>query len=148
MGKKLTPEHLKELRELRDRCLALYDYVTAHANLGPLGSQIRDTVENAYASQDLRGLRRIKRDFDEWSRSLPDERQQELAQLLEARLAVDLRGESQANEEEVRGILARGRIRNEREYRLVSSFIEDLLERPGHRGEVSALNELLARYAG
>jgi hypothetical protein len=148
MGKRLTSEHLKELRELRDRCVAVYDYMTAHANLGPQGSLVRDAIENAYSAQNLRGLRVIKHDCDEWSRSLPHKRQQELAQLLEARFAVDLKAESKANEEEVRGILARGRIRNEREYRLVSSFIEDLLERPGHRGEVSALNELLARYAG
>jgi hypothetical protein len=146
MGKALTPQHLKELAALRDRCVFIYDFMTKHAPLGPLATQLRDAVKDAHAAQNLRGLRLIRRDFDEWSKSLPETLREELGRLLNSRFGVDQEREAEAREREVSEILARGRIRNEREYRLVESSVDDLVERRGSDREISLRNELLSRY--
>jgi hypothetical protein len=147
MGKTLKPEHLAELAALRDRSLFVYEYMSKHATLNPLAAQLRDAIEDAYAAQNLRGLRTIKRDFDEWCKSLPDALQRELNRLLESRLGVDSGAEARGREKEVREIAARGRIRNEREYRAVASFVEEFHDKPSRAQEIPRLNELLSQYS-
>lgn len=124
MAKRLTPAHLRELRALRARCLLIVDFVHEHSGLGALAPEMRNAIENAYAAQSLKGLRTVARDLDEMAEGLSPNVKAQLDHQLEVELGIDAEAERAADLAVFRGMIERGRIRNEREYRMAISFLD------------------------
>lgn len=144
MAARLTTNHLQELRLLHARCLFIIDFVHERSSLGELASPMRDAVQTAFAMQNRKGLRMVARDLAEMADSLAGDVKRELDRRLEHDLALDLAAEAASERAALESVVARGRIRNEREYRLAQSAVD--------RGAVDAslgarLSPLLATYS-
>lgn len=139
MGRKLSSDQAKELEQLRVACLAILEYFNPRGELGELADEFRAAVQGAYMRRDLRGLRSLRRDFQEWLRDLPTEARVELERSL-ALLNVP------APPSDLEVALARGRIETEDEYRAVLSRVEDIYDDPARESDITRLNALLSEY--
>jgi hypothetical protein len=144
--RKLKEMQMHELNTLRDRCSLVLEFLNRRGELGDLARQIDEVIQQAHATHDLRGLRILQRDLDDWSRDLPSDDQVELETLLRVRLLVDPEQERAADIAKLRQIEERGQIRNEREYRLVQARAEELRASTAGAEEVQRLDVLLANY--
>lgn len=144
--RKLNEQQMEELNKLRDRCTLVLGFINRLGELGDLARQFDEVIQEAHATQNLRGLRILRRDLDEWSKDLSEDEQVELETMLRVQLQVDPEQEHAADIAELRQIEGRGRIRNEREYRLVQARVEELRMLSDGAGEIQRLDVLLASY--
>ena len=124
MTRRLTTAHLEELRRLRDRAVLTIDFVRRRSDLGEFGGQMLAVIETTFAKQDLRGLRVLSRDVTELAQGMAPQDVKELESLMARELGVDLPAEAETENQEILAIASRGRIRNEREHRLVAEYLD------------------------
>jgi hypothetical protein len=139
MARNLTIAQLAELNRLRLACIAILDFVVARGNLAEFASEFRKVVEEAYEKRSLKGLRIIRRDFQEWIGDLPPSARTELERGLRSI-------EGQALDDQLSAAIGRGRILTEEECRVVLARVEDIYADPAARNEVELLNRLLADF--
>jgi hypothetical protein len=145
-ARKLNANQIQEVRSLRDRCILVLRFLNRRGELGDQFGQFEEVIHRSYENEDLRGLRLLRREFDDWSKDLGAEEQLELETLLRVELGVDVDEEHATDLTQVRQIEARGRIRNEREYRLVQARLEELHASSADTTEAERLAALLASY--
>lgn len=138
-----TSAHLKELIALRSRCLMIVDFAHEHSGLGELADEMRKVVENSYATQDLKGLRMVVRDLEEMADGLSPRTKAELDRRLEAELGIDMKAERAMDKLTIEAMVSRGKIRNEREYRMALAFLDSVA---GTDDVAARLAPLVAAY--
>lgn len=145
MARRLSPEQLGELDALRRRCHLILDFI---ASVEPAGvwSEFKAFVEKTAAKRDLRGLRMVVRDLTEAQTGLSPRDRGELSRRLQDELGVDLSQEQTKELKKIQEIVGRGKIRNEREYRMVHDRVEEIYADEQAREEVERLNALLDAY--
>jgi hypothetical protein len=141
-----TPEQQAELSALHARCTLMLD---AFARAEPDASGIaglRATVDRVAASRSLSGMRAVLRELRGMQAGLPLGTQRELARDLAAHFGPDVVAERDAAL--VARVRARGRIRSEREYRVVCAYADAVAGDPDAQDELLALGALLDGYMG
>jgi len=143
----LTAAELSELDELRQRSILIWDFMSQKDDLvRSLAAEAKEAVEVAYRKQDLRAMRIACRDDTEWIGSLKPGDQQLLRQMIvELGHGKPDRVETDAIDN-IRRIVARGRIRNGDEYRLISNRVDEIHRDPHAAEELRHLNKLLLEF--
>jgi hypothetical protein len=144
--RKLSESQMQELNALRDKCVLVLQFLNRRGELGDLARQFSEVIQQSFEANDLRGLRILWKDLSDWSKDLSSDQQLELETLLRVQLHVDSDDERTADVAMVREIQERGRIRNEREYRLVQARVEELRTSQNSVTDVAHLQALLAEY--
>jgi hypothetical protein len=124
MPNRHRPEHLQEIRTLRHRCLTMVGFMEERSNLGSLGAELRSVVETTASKQDLRGMRTLFRDIFEMSRGMTPALVVEMDREVERVSGAGSEALRTGDLDELHEIVRRGRIRNERECRLVLNYLD------------------------
>jgi hypothetical protein len=145
MARSMGSQREAEMRELRDWCVAI---LHAIGQFDPTGSysQAEQGVEAAFQRGDLRGLKMVARDVQEWATALSPADQQKLDQALRSRFGHGLAERADDAYREVAQILKRGQIDTQDEYRLLRIRVEAIHADESKRAELEKINELLAAY--
>jgi hypothetical protein len=144
--RKLSEAQIGELHALHARCNLVLRFLNRHGELGDLAREFEEIIEKSFHTQDLRGLRILQKDLEDWSKDLSRDEQLELETLLRVKLRVDVDNERLIDIAQIHEIEERGRIRNEREYRLVQTRAEELRSSPAGAQEAERLQALLTSY--
>jgi len=134
-----------ELLALRDRCLAITRFL-AEAGVGEvIATEMRAAIQAAFERGDLRSLKMVSRDLNEWANGMPPATIARLDAILRSELGEDPRGtESEARD--LARILHRGTIEDEDEYRLLTRRLEEIYADGWKGGELEKINELLVAF--
>jgi len=137
--------------KLRQWCECVVDYILGTQTdpfSATMVSQSKKAIQEATEKQDLRGLRQIKRDFDEWAKYLDQGKQAELDSKLRS-----LCGEGLASYDKiVDKVLKKKRIRSSEEYQAVNYIIDQLCQveeaerTEDHDERIERLSFLVAEY--
>jgi hypothetical protein len=133
-----------ELTGIRDWCIAIIHFMR---DLSPsdLFDQTEEVINATYQRGDLRGLKTVSKDVNEWVGGLSRKDRQKLNQLLQSRFGKTLR-EDALSRNEVSGILRRGRISDEHEYQLLVSRSDEIYADDSKKDELERINSLLVEY--
>ncbi len=143
---RLTPEHMAELRHLRDVGLALIDAIGRAEDLGEVGPRMKQALDGAWDTQDLRGMREAVRDLHGMLPALPPTARKAVSLELEKNAGPALRDLDATDEAVIEAALHRGLIRNDREYHLARRHLERLESDPARVAEVDSVVRLLETY--
>ena len=147
MPRKLSGPHLAALDSLRDRCRLIIDFFAEEGGMGAESEELRSIVEKAFSERNLGRLRAVRDELRQWMTALPDHQLATLEQTLARRFGPELSREQKQREQKIRGVLERGEVRTETEYRLVLEYLEEIVENPTRHAEVEKLNDALAKYS-
>jgi hypothetical protein len=123
--------------------LMLDAFARAEPDPGSFAS-IRATVDRLAASRSLSGMRAMLRELRGMQAALPLGAQRDLARDLAVRFGLDEVAERDAAL--VGRVLAQGRIRSEREYRVVCAYADTIAGNPDAQDEFLTLGALLDGY--
>jgi hypothetical protein len=145
--KRLNEEQLKELTHIRDWCLTILDFMIDRYGQHHSFVTQKDLIIKIYNAQDLRGLRYIYRDSNEWGKNLPTlESTEELNKMLCEKFGKDLQACSKQNLLKIKKIIKRGNISNEREFRVVHNRVNEIYQDSTKKEEIEILNNLLSKF--
>ena len=137
---KRNPATDAEIAALRDRALLIVT-TFEREEPSPTWAQLRELVERAKRLSDLRS---INQDLRGAMQGLSRSSRQELDRALGKRFGPDR--EQERDRQAVAKIRTRGRIRSEREYRVVQGYADSIGADPGAQDEFLALGALLDEY--
>lgn len=146
MANKLNDKQLKELTHINDWCLTILNFMIAKYEEGLGPKMFIEVINDAYQKQNLKGLRCIYNDTNEWAKGLPQTDLDELNKLLKNRFGVDLLKQIHRDLDKITEIIKKGNISNEDEYRLLLSRVDEIYDDKRKKNEVETLNKLLADY--
>jgi hypothetical protein len=137
-----------ELTSLRDWSLEIIRFMLASDPTAPVLTQAQDAISGAFDRGDLRGLRIVTRDVSEWARGLALSDRSRLDELLRSRFGKPLSSSSRRDLRKVNAILARGRIRDSDEYRLMEARADEIHTDVSQVKKLARINRLLAAFKG
>ena len=143
---RLNAAHVTELRELATQATAVVAEFTARDQLGSLSDHFHVAVHNAVAAHNLRGLRIIVQELGTMIGSLPPEEQPDFIRAAEHRCGYSLEAWFRREREAAEAIVARGRIRNDREFYTLRSYVDRIEAGKPESPERSAAYRLLDEY--
>jgi hypothetical protein len=145
MAKYLNDAQVAELNRKRGWCLTIIGYLRT-VEESPVFDDFAKAVNEIYAIRDLRQMRGITRDMNEWARELTTTHMAELNGQLRERFGEDLDSQTARDIAMIDRIRNRGAIRTKREYRLVRERAEEIWDDDDKKEEMEALNKLLADF--
>jgi len=141
----LSPEQETELAGLRERCVALLQALErAGCATSTIAAQMQELIERIAEKRSLRAMRDMLRELRAWQGAMPPEIRVQVDAELRARFGPD--ADAQRDEVVVEKVRARGRIRTEREYRIVSAYADSLSGDPKNEEEYLRLGRLLDAF--
>jgi hypothetical protein len=147
MATRRNDARLAEAGALRDWCQAILSFLRELGLASDIADEFGQVVENALAERNVRGLRMVAKDLQEWVRGLPMNQQAQLEERLNLQFGRGIRSETDKDQREVAHILERGVIADEDEYRLLVARAEAVHADKARATELERINELLARTA-
>lgn len=110
-------------------------------------ASLLDIVEVVYREEDLRGLRQLCTDLQEWMRYMSTDERRVVDRVIAADAgdAVE-RLDAMRRTEALARVRKRGRILNGREYELARDRVEQIFDDHALAGELAEWNELLRSY--
>ena len=145
MARATNSQRETELQELRDWCIAMIQFM-GQSDPSDLFVKFEKIIDETFQDRDLRGLRAVKRDMREWAAGLSPDRHQKLDKLLRERFGRGLVEESKEFHKEVKRILKRGKIKTPDEYRLLTSYMDQIYADDSKRAEAAKVDQLLATF--
>lgn len=144
MGK--SDRKLLELHALRAWCITVVEYIIeVDESSAYLIRQFREVVDNTFEKNNLRGLKIIKKDLQEFVGDLSVDQRKKLAEIL----AIDENYPLEDMEKKVKNILGCGYINEDADYRFLNYYISSRLEKDSmNEDEVSKINTILLNYLG
>lgn len=141
-----TNEGSDEIARLRGWCETTLEFIVGGTPEDELKAQFADTIARTASANDVKGLRRLKKDFLEWARGLSSEQQRALDEVLRQRFGEGLSEGATSEAKAVRQILKRGSIRTEEEYRAVSRYVDEFQHDDSKQSELEKADRLLAEF--
>lgn len=136
-----------EVERLKAWCLAVQEFMfEKHPPPAEAQAVAQAGIAAAIAAGRMRDLRMFARELLDDAKHLPPAEREELDRLLRARLGAGLDAGTGETKGELDRVLRRGRIANEREYRLLLDRAEEIHLDTARNDELSRINELLAAY--
>jgi hypothetical protein len=139
-------ERQQQLEHLKAWCLAIVRFLRELDTSPSLYSQLEEAIEAAFERGDLRGLKMVSRDLEEWAMGLPSASQRQLNNMLHARFGIELAVIARQRAREVARILKRGAIADEDEYRLLSTRADQIYADASKRDELDSIDRLMAAF--
>lgn len=118
-------EKEKELEYLGKRSERIIDFMIS---LGPVNSillKYKLIIKNVVKKKDLRGLRMVSRDLNEWAKGLSQKEILELDRILKLEFNENLSGDK-LTDNTIEKLLTNGIIQTEDEYRIVQECLNDI----------------------
>jgi hypothetical protein len=144
---RLKPEHLEELRKLHAQTVALLDGLAqVDPAFAATASRMKGVMDGALTMQNLRGTREAARDIRGLLDAVSPKQRQAVLTRVKAVTGVPLEGEYEKDKAAADRILARGKIRNEREYYLLRAYLEHLEGGIANEEHQSAVARLIGSY--
>lgn len=152
MGPAVMTRKLDEITRLAEWCVfaerAVFGLLSQRGSMSDFSKELfeqkLEAIQRARQRGDLRGLRMVYRDVNEWLGGLDPQMRDELDSLLRAQFGHGLEKGEKALERQARLILKIGRIRRAEEYRVLETRLHMILADPSKVAEVDQINELLA----
>ena len=146
MSKQLNDKQISEISHIKEWCLAILNFMVSKNGETPGLKMFTELVIDIYEKQNLKGLRYVKKDINEWANGLPQPDLEELNKLLKNNFKQDLQNQSNRDLAKITRIIKTGRIINEDEYRLLLSRVDEIYNDKNKQVEVQTLNKLLVGY--
>jgi len=144
---RLKPEHLEELRKLHSQTVALLDGLArVDPPFADSAGRMKAVMDGALSMQDLRGLREAARDIRGLLDSVSPSQRREVLTHVESTTGQPLEREHEKDKAAADRILARGKIRNDREYYLLRAYLEHLEGGINNDERQNALAQLIDSY--
>jgi hypothetical protein len=105
-----------------------------------------DSLDQAIARGDVRGLKMVAEDLRQWASGLSRAKFEAIDKDLVARFGVGLVDKEKAFKKEVQKILRRGSIGDDDEYRTLNAWLGDAARGDERRADVESVRTLLAEY--
>ena len=112
----------------------------------PTIPEFEEVVSRSLAARSVTQLRSLKRDLTEWVRGLTPQQQLRVEEALRAQVGAEFSDEETADRETVKQVLDRGKIQNQVEYRLLSQWIDRLIDDESKKEEVAKIDALLTQF--
>lgn len=146
MAKQLNDRQIKELSQTKEWCLAILNFMISKNGETPGLKMFVEVIIDSYQKQNLKGLKYVNKDINEWARGLPLSDVDELNKLLWNRFGEDLSKQTNRNLVKIAQIIKKGKIANEDEYRLLLIRVDEIYKDESKQDELQTLNNLLADY--
>lgn len=146
MAKQLNDRQIKELSQIKEWCLAILNFMISKNGETPGLKMFVEVITDSYQKQNLKGLKYVNKDINEWARGLPLSDVDELNKLLWNRFGEDLSKQTNRNLVKIAQIIKKGKIANEDEYRLLLIRVDEIYKDESKQDELQTLNNLLADY--
>lgn len=146
MPKQLNDIQQKELHHIKDWCLTILNFMIEKSGDNPLFQQFKNIIVETHEKQNLKGLRHVIKDVNEWAKGLSKSDFDELNNLLNRKFEKDLIKEDTKISNKISQVLKKGKISNEEEYRMLLNRVEEIYADESKKEEVKSFNKLLADY--
>ena len=146
MTNKLGETQKKELEQIQNWCLTILDFmIKKHGKALPF-DMFKKVILKEYKEQNLKGLRQVIKDVNEWSKGMSNSYVEELNVLLKDKFGKNLEAYDKDNLREINKILKRGFIKNEEEFGLLERRVDELsTSQTGHK-DINQINQLLNKF--
>ncbi len=136
-----------ELTYLRDRSLLIIDFIiNLHPNNNSL-IEVKSIIQTTFKKKDLRGMRHISRDVNNWASGLSNGEKTELEEILSKKFNENLQGDKPTLNS-LKLILEKGEINDSAEYKVVLDYLESNSNLKRTDEEILYLKKLLQKYEG
>lgn len=108
--------------------------------------QLKNSVGAAFFDNDLKGIRMIYNDVNEWAKGLDKSQLSELNKILIAKFGRSLIDEEKEIDSKIEKIVKRGKINSEDEYRLILAKVDEIYADKSKVNTIKVLNDLLLKY--
>ena len=147
MVKQLNNKQLNELTHIKEWCLTIIEFLISHNQATSTSrNMFVDVINDAFQKQNLKGLRYVYNDINEWAKGILQSDLEELNMLLQNKFGEDLNKQMHRDLIKIAKILKKGNVSNEDEYRLLLSRVDEIFEDDNKKDEIENLNKLLADY--
>lgn len=149
MKKELSQEALDELSFMRDWNWVIVDFIVKNENeevFKELFKGLHQIISITFDKKNLRGMRMMYNDNNEMVRSLSQDKQSELNQILKEKFGFSLERVHDLNLAQINQILQRGYLKNDDEFRLLLSHTDEIYADSSKKKEVETLENLMADY--
>lgn len=142
----VTHEQLTELRLLRNQSMAIVEWLAAHGHLVADGADFKEALAEAFALRHLHEMRLAARDLRDMAYYLPPQERRSAFAAVEEATGVSPASEDAKDAAAIARVMARGRIRNDREYCLLCNRLDRIEGDPTHTDDEAQLKRLLAEF--
>lgn len=146
MAKKLNSIQIKELIHIKEWCLTVMNFMISHYEGKDVFIQFSEVIKEGFNKQDLRGMRYVYKDTNEWAKGLPLTHIEELNRILNEKFGEDIKKQTDRDITKISRIIKNGEINSEDEYRLILNRVEEIYADDNKKEEVLKLNKLLANF--
>ena len=154
LGIRCAPEHFEmtmNRAQREEEAVALARWCLCVTGcLGELGvhaiPEMENAIRKALATRSVTPLRSVKRDLTEWVRGLTPKQRLGIEEALRAQVGAEFSDEETTDRETVKQVLERGKIQNQVEYRLLSQWIDRLIDDESKKEEVAKIDALLTQF--
>ena len=142
---RLKAAQLSELRELHEECATIVRILAERGHLSDTASQLLAVIDDTSAAQNLRGMRAVASDLVAMLQAPSRDEQERVESDLERRIGRTPRVRRSMDEVVALTIVARGRIRNDREYYVLRNHLERL-QGNGNTDAAATVTQILDSY--
>ncbi len=141
-----TKEKREEIDLLLERGIIFYDYFYNKYGKMEIYKNAKEQIKKEHDEGNLKVLRHLSKDLDNWLREMPGEDAMELGRILKTKLGEDITKNEKLRLKLIQKILKRGKILDLDEYEMLSVRVEEIYDNSTLAKEVEKLNSLLAEY--
>ncbi|GGH25195.1 hypothetical protein FAZ19_15825 [Sphingobacterium alkalisoli] len=134
-----------EFQQTYEWCNTIVEFMIQKHGETPGLKMFNETINDCRENLNLKGLKYIIKDLNEWIRDLSSNHLNELNGLLINKFGYDLSKKLDEDSIKVNQIVSKGEIENDKEYNIVLKKVESMII-DGKHEEVSELNKLLTKY--
>lgn len=149
MKKELSQKALDELSFMRDWNWVIVDFIVKNENeeaFKEIFKELHQIISITFEKKDLRGMRMMYNDNNEIAKSLSQDKQSELNQILKEKFGFNLERAHDLNLAQINQILQRGYLKNDDEFRLLLSHTDEIYTDSSKKKKVETLEDLMADY--
>lgn len=146
MKKELDQKALEELSFMRDWIWEIVDFLVKSQNEGEFFKLLYPPVTETFDKKDLRGMKMMYNDINEMAGDLSPHQLNELNRILRAKFGFDLNKAHDKFLAKINRIVQRGYLKNDDEFRLLYSRVDEIYADDSKKEEVEILEKLMGDY--
>lgn len=146
MERKISQKSLDEIALLKEWVLTITIFFRLKYPQNETFVEINQIVVETSEKSDLRGMRFIYKDMNEWAKGLSHDYLNELNLILREKFGYDLTKANDQNLAKIKRIIQRGHLKTDDEFRLLLNRVNDIYADDSMKDEVEVLNKLMNDY--
>ncbi len=142
----MNHKSVNSLRKIKERCFTIFNFMILKYGNKNNFKRFIDVVNETYAKKNLSGMRYIERDLNEWIKGFSNADISELDELLKNKFGTGLDIIEKKNQKIIQKVIKRGKILNEKEYRLIKNREDEIYVDNSKAEEKQQLDRLMEAY--